>query len=201
MRATAPPRSPAVLLAALLAAGGLAAGCGSGTPAPAPPGTPANPLHARTTAISATTGRSNESRAAGRRRARPGYGKLVERQESDPRQRFTPCNLVTRAQAGRIVGGRMRQPVEAPQGPTCIYRSRGGASFVSLAVQPLDFARLRRLLHQRRRIAVSGRAGVCGEYGQPMLYVSLARGRVLSVAGPCAVARRFAVTAVRHLKG
>jgi hypothetical protein len=34
-----------------------------------------------------------------------------------------------------------------------------------------------------------------------MLYVSLASRRTLTVAGPCAVARRFAATAVDRLAG
>ena len=51
----------------------------------------------------------------------------------------------------------------------------------------------------RQRIAVSSRVGYCGTYGQPMLYVPLSGGRVLSIAGQCAVAKRFALKAVGNL--
>ena len=126
-------------------------------------------------------------------RRKPGYDALVERQSSKPRSRFTPCNLVTRAQARAILGAPVLAPVEAPQGPTCIYRTRAGDGFVtrrraagrrSSAIEPR--------LRQRRRIDVAGRAAYCGTYGQPMLYVPLARGRACSPSPDrCDVARRL----------
>jgi hypothetical protein len=199
-----------VLVAALLSA------CG-GQSKPSPPGSPDNPLVARTTASDATTsGRVNEAASAGKKSGRsgaasegatpkaseqPGYQKLVERQSSKPRSRFTPCNLVTKAQAGAIVGTPLQDPLEAPQGPTCIYRSQDGKSFVTLAVQSLPFSTLKRQMRKRQRVDVSNRTAFCGMLGQPMLYVSLSHGRVLSVAAPCKVARRFAATAVGRLTG
>ena len=92
-------------------------------------------------------------------------------------------------------------PVEAPQGPTCIFRARSGKAFVTLAVQKLDISRLKKQLHRAQSVGVAHRAGYCGTYGQQMLYVSLPRQRVLSVAGPCGVARRFAAHAVPRLTG
>lgn len=197
-----------VLVAALLSA------CG-GRSKPSPPGSPDNPLVARTTADDATTsGRLNEAASAAKKSGKsgaasegatpkadeqPGYQKLVERQSSKPRSRFTPCNLVTKAQAGAIVGTPLQDPLEAPQGPTCIYRSQDGKSFVTLAVQSVPFSKLKRQMHKRQQVDVSHRTAFCGMLGQPMLYVSLSRSRVLSVAAPCKVARRFAETAVRRL--
>jgi hypothetical protein len=112
----------------------------------------------------------------------------------------TPCDLVTAAQARAILGAPMREPVEAAQGPTCIYRTRDGRAFVTVAVQTLEFAKLRPHLRLARRVAVSGRTAWCGTYGQPMLYVPLSRGRLLSIAARCAVARRFAIRAVPQLR-
>jgi len=106
---------------------------------------------------------------------------------------------VTKAQAGAILGAAMREPFEAPQGPTCIYRTRSGKGFVSVAVQATDIRKLAPRLRLRQRVAVSSRVGYCGTYGQPMLYLPLSRGRVLSVSGHCAVAKRFALKAVRRL--
>jgi Protein of unknown function (DUF3558) len=189
-------------LLALAGAGLALAACGGSAPPPAP-GSPERPLVAEQTRLGgggAAGGRSNEA-ASARPRATPGYEALLKNQARRPRRRFTPCNLVTAAQARAIVGAPMAEPVEAAQGPTCIYRTRDGRSFVTVAVQGIDFRRLASRLHGRRRTAVAGRTAYCGTYGQPMLYVALARGRVLTIGAQCAVARRFARRAVRQLPG
>jgi hypothetical protein len=157
------------------------AGCGGA--APEPPGSPANPLVAQ-------AGSGEPSAAAG-------YQALVERQSRTPRRRFAPCNLVTRAQAQGILGARVQAPLEAPQGPTCIYRSPG--AFVTLAVQSAPFAPIKRRLRDPRRIRVAGRTAYCGFEAQAVLYVPLAGGRTLSVGARCPIARRFAAAAVRRL--
>jgi hypothetical protein len=183
-------------LLALSSTGIAVTACGgSSTPAP---GSPQRPLVAKQTQLGAAaeTGRSNEGSASP---AKPSYDALVKKQPNHPRSRFTPCNLVTPAQARAIVRAPILDPVEAPQGPTCIYRTRNGKSFVSVAVQAVDFDRLKPRLHLRQRIAVTGRTAYCGTYGQPMLYVPLSGGRVLSVAAHCAIAKKFASAAVRQL--
>lgn len=178
----------------VVAATAVLAGCGgSGSDAaPAPLGSPGNPVPAR--AADATV---NEGAAP----AKPGYAKLVQRQGRKPESRFTPCNLVTTAQARAIIGTPVAQPVEAPLGPTCIYRSRDRKAFVTLAVQAVGLSDAARQMRGRRSLKVSGRAAVCGRLDRPMLYVSLAPRRILAVAGPCAMARRFAATAVDRLHG
>ena len=135
------------LIALLLMTALLAACGGQSTPKP-PPGSPQNPLVAQAPQDSVTAGTAQRGRPRGEGRsgrgaegakpkadAQPGYQKLVERQGSKPRSRFTPCNLVSKAQAGAIVGAPLQDPLEAPQGPTCIYRSQDGKRFVTLAVQ------------------------------------------------------------------
>ena len=126
---------PLCLIAALLAAVALAA-CGGGgsSKASPPPGSPRNPLVAQPEKSAAA------SEAAPATAAKPGYDSLVENQGSKPRSRFTPCNLVSKAQAQAIVGLPLRDPLEAPRGPTCIYRSRDGKRLITLAVQSLDFS-------------------------------------------------------------
>jgi hypothetical protein len=195
-----------VLLTALLTA------CGAqSTPKPAP-GSPQNPLVAQAPQDAVTSGRLNEAAPAAKgtggagaegaqpkAAVQPGYQKLVERQGSKPRSRFTPCNLVTKAQAGAIVGAPLQDPLEAPQGPTCIYRSQDGKRFVTLAVQSVPFSKLKHQMHKRQQVAVSNKTAFCGVLGQPILYVPLSGRRVLSVAAPCKVARKFAVTAVQRL--
>ena len=217
------------LLLALMVAAGLAAGCGGDDSASkAPKGSPENPLvaqkpsppeggsadaQARSNEGSSTADERGSGGAAGGAggaaggssevqlgsEGQPGYKELVERQSRRPRGRFTPCNLVTQSQAGRIVGARMREPLEAPQGPTCIYRSEAGESFITIAVQTVEFGKLRPQLRQPQRVELSGRTAYCGQYGQPMLYLPLSQGRVLTIAGPCRVARQFAAAALRQL--
>jgi hypothetical protein len=132
-------------------------------------------------------------------KAQPGYETLVERQTNKPAQRFTPCNLVTAAQARAIIGRPIRQPLEAPQGPTCIYRTRRGNGFVSLAIQTTNVNDLKQRIEKRRRVRIAARTAYCGWYGQAVLYLPLGRSSVLSVAARCPLARQFAAAAVRRL--
>ena len=192
------------LLALAIAAIAMTACGGSSKPAPAP-GSPEKPLVAEQTRLgggASTSGRSNEAAASpsAASEATPGYQSLVRKQSRHPRSRFTPCNLVTAAQARAIVGAPMLDPIEAPQGPTCIYRARNGKSFVTVAVQSIDFKKkVKPHLKLRQRVAVSSHTAYCGTYGQPMLYLPLSGGRVLAVGAHCAVAKQFAIRAVRQL--
>jgi hypothetical protein len=110
-----------------------------------------------------------------------------------------PCSLVTRTQARAIVGAAILEPLEAPQGPTCIYKAATGRALIGLTVQKASFATLREQVRRGREIAVAHRRGVCGSYGGPMLYLPVGGGRVLSIAGSCAMASRFAAQAIAHL--
>jgi hypothetical protein len=129
----------------------------------------------------------------------PGYDVLVSGQQSKPQSRFSPCNLVTEAQARSIVGTPMQQPLEAPQGPTCVYRSRSGKDFISLAVQTTSYAKIKRTMRNPSPVSISGRDGICGKLGQPTLYLPLSSGKVLSIGAPCDVAKSFAAKALPHL--
>jgi hypothetical protein len=176
-------------IAIALTAGVLAA-CGGSEKGP-PVGSAQKPLVGDTTPAG-----SNGSETSS---TKPGYEKLLERQTSKPQSRFTPCNLVSKAQARAILGAAIQDPLEAPQGPTCIYRTRDGKAFITLAVQPLRFSKLKAQLADRRAVTIASRTAYCGRYGQPMLYLPLSSGRVLSVAARCAVAKKFATTALGQL--
>ena len=176
-----------ILVAAAAAA--LIAGCGGGTDAPAPPGSAANPVHAKAVPGSETA-----------KALDPNYRKLVERQSRKPRSRFTPCNLVSKAQARAIMGAPIGEPIEAPLGPTCIYRSQDRKTFVTLAVPAVRFADVKRQIrHKREPVKIGHRTAYCASIGRPTLYVPLSRGRVLSVVGSCPMATRFALTAIKQL--
>ena len=196
---------PTVVSVLSLASAALA-GCGGGPSASATPapGTPENPLVAQKAEPSADGGAqepstSSEPPAQGEPSVTPGYGRLVENQASSPQSRFTPCNLVTENEAQSILGVPVRAPLEAPQGPTCLYRTRTGNGQIALAVQTADFGAIKRKLRSLRRVAVGDREAYCGTYGQPMLYLPLSSGRVLSVAAQCDVATSFATKALSHL--
>ncbi len=171
------------------------AGCGG--EAAAPKGSPENPLQA-----SKPSTRKGSAREPGGSSAQPklDYKTLLKHQSGEAAgTRFTPCSLVTRAQARAILGRPVMLPSEAPQGPTCIYRATKGKGFVTLAVQPVSFAKAKRNLEKPTKVDLGSRTGVCGKYGQTMLYAPLPQGRMLSVAAECSVAKRFAAQAVRSL--
>ena len=181
------------LLCALAAA--VASGCGAEPEPKAPLGSASNPQQGRTTTPGSEVAGADTA-------AKPGFRKLVKNQPRQPGKRFTPC-VVTRTQASAIVGAPVLELIEAPQGPTCIYRTKSpGKAFVTLAVQPLKLDKLKRKLGQPRRYRVAGRTAYCGgQGGQSVLYAPLARGQVLSVTAPCPLARQFAVRAVPRLAG
>jgi Protein of unknown function (DUF3558) len=111
-----------------------------------------------------------------------------------------PCSLVSREQAQAIVGGSLEKPIEAPQGPTCIFRSSDGERFVTLAVQSRNAEQLQRELRRPKEVEVAERDAFCNDRGQPTLYVPLSKHQVLSVAAPCAMARELAAQALRRLE-
>jgi hypothetical protein len=141
----------------------------------------------------------NETARAKRAKAKDAAQVASRKQKGSAPSAKRPCSLVTKAQAQSIIGVPILAPLEAPQGPTCIYQSKAGKQYITLTVQNTDFARLKAQVHKRREVALSTRTAVCGSFGRPMLYLPLDGGRVLSVAGPCGVASRFAAKAVPHL--
>ena len=182
------------------------AACGGSDPKPAP-GSPENPLTATLPSEAdggaqgsgaGTAATREPSSSAGSPEA-PGYKALVDKQVPKPRHRFSPCNLVTGREAREIVGKPLHAPIEAAQGPTCIYRPRAGKEMVTLAIQATSFKTIKRRLEDVRQVAVSDRTAYCGTYGQPVLYVPLRGDRLLSINAECSVARSFAAKALRHL--
>jgi hypothetical protein len=179
-------------LAAAAAILGLTACGSSGEPAKGPPGSADNPLPAKPSSLEKVTGESDQ----------PDFKSLVERQRDVPVQhdRSNPCALVTRTQAQAILGGRLLDPVVAPQGPTCIFRDRSGQSFATISLQPVTIERLRRQAHRLKAVSVAGHDAYCGVNGAPVLYLPVAGGRTLTVSAQCEIAMRLAARAVPQLK-
>ena len=179
---------------------------------PPPRAAPENPLTAQLPEgdLSAPAARTRARRgprartAASRRppRAQPGYQDARRRAGREAaRAASRRATSSPRRRRARSSASRCATPLEAPQGPTCIYRSRrrrrvrhagGAAGRVSAAASRSSQARRGSRPAGRRR-------ATAGTTARPMLYVPLARGRVLSVAAPCDVARRFAPAAVQQL--
>jgi len=110
-----------------------------------------------------------------------------------------PCALVTASQASAILGAPIEPPVQAPQGPTCIYRTVGGANVVTVAVETVSVAALLKLTLAASPVLIAGRTGFCGGPDRPTLYVPLLGGHALVVSAPCAAATRLAALALPWL--
>jgi hypothetical protein len=112
-----------------------------------------------------------------------------------------PCTLVTRDEAQAIVGKSVGTPVDAPQGPTCVYDVLGAKAPVTLAVQALHFSTVKpqAQLQDRITLSIAGHSAYCGVAGTPTLIVPLSAGRFLSVAAPCPIAASFATKALGRL--
>jgi len=111
-----------------------------------------------------------------------------------------PCMVVSKAEAQAIINRPIAAPQEAPLGPTCIYRPLGNKTLITLAVESVDFAKVRPHIRHDIRVVIAGRTAYCGDYGRPTTFVPLANGRVLTVTAPCAVGTRFAKKALSQLK-
>jgi hypothetical protein len=115
---------------------------------------------------------------------------------------LNPCSLVTRAQAQAILGKPVGRPVDAPQGPTCVYTVQGFKGPITVAVVATNFSTVKPQAHLRDRMSVKvgGHAAYCGVAGSPTMVVPLASGKFLTVTAPCPIAASFAATALGHIK-
>ena len=182
-------RGSAVL--ALLVVALLATGCGSDGSAPGKPSAGRLSPEIDQDGPGGVPARSNEA---------PGRS-APKRSSLAPGAVTAPCGLVSRTEAGSIAGEPMLKPIQAAQGPTCIYPYRSGKRSVTLAVQALDPSMVKRLRGQRRGVTVGRRVGVCANPGQPVLYLPISGSDVLTVAAPCALAQKFAARAMPRLLG
>jgi hypothetical protein len=112
---------------------------------------------------------------------------------------LNPCTLVTRAEAGKIVG----QPIvglhQAPQGPTCVYRARKTKSLITMAIQLMPFDPKKQRASDVTRVTLRGHKAYCVKRGSLAMLVPLASGHVLQVTAPCPIAAGFASKALARL--
>jgi hypothetical protein len=194
---------PVLAAAPLIAACAGSSSTGSTTSAGAQNGHAANSAHDPVNSGSVTRhafpgtggGQVNDENPASSRA--PGAAASEVRRAPGPRN---PCTLVSRTEAQGILGRPIATPVEAPLGPTCIFRPTGAGNLVTLTVGSSDVvARVKPHLHNRSEQNVDGRLAYCADYGQAATFVPLGRGRILTVTAPCAVGVRFAAKAVPRL--
>jgi hypothetical protein len=141
-------------------------------------------------------------RPTGPVRARPPQPGIVDDEvNSSGAKTLDPCTLVSRSEAQAIVGQPIATPVDAPQGPTCIYRPIGGKLLITVAVQDTNFSKIQpqAQLRDETPVSVRGHAAYCGLTGAPTLIVPLANGRFLSVTAPCPLAASLAAKALGRL--
>ena len=132
-----------------------------------------------------------------------------------PQRPLDPCTLVTTQEVAAIIRQPVAKAVKAIQGPTCVYVPRAappsGAPApgrrraqvhgieVTLSVTPMNFKDSRAGLGNAIAFKVSGHDAYCGVIGHPVAYVSLAYGRVMTIAAPCPLAALIAKTALTRL--
>ena len=132
-------------------------------------------------------------------KGRPTPGSSNDGVSSSAPKALNPCTLVSTSEAQTMTGETIGARIEAPLGPTCIYRLQGSKSEITLAVQAASFSQARHHITKPTRVTIRGRQAVCGKLGTQMLLVPLGGGRYLNVTAPCAIAQRFAATALSRL--
>ena len=187
-------RSNRIIIATALAAVAIpAAVAGGKIVTEGPPGSPDNPLvasgpDASVVAAADQKGHFNE--------AKPPTAEDLQEQALSQK----PCDLVTKADAGDIIGVTV-DATEAPLGPSCVFRSSNPANgFASVAIQTLADDQVKALTKGLDRLDVSGKTAYCGMSTAATLYVSLSGDRVLTIgAADCDVAKRLAGKALGEI--
>ena len=143
-------------------------------------------------------------RRARTRSARP-TARSTARHRAKNEQRGTgveplnPCTLVTRAEAGAILGRPIAGLHQAPQGPTCIYEAGKARALITMSIQLTPFDPKKQSAKNVTRVTLRGHKAYCvNDHGLAML-VPLAAGHVLHVSAPCPIASGFASKALARL--
>jgi hypothetical protein len=115
---------------------------------------------------------------------------------------LNPCTLVTASEAQAITGGPIAGLVQAPQGPTCIYKLGGAKRSITLSVEAANFSAVTKSITNGAPFIMGKQhSGVCGQLGAQMVFLSLASGQVLNVTAPCPIAKLIAAKALSRLGG
>jgi hypothetical protein len=110
-----------------------------------------------------------------------------------------PCRLVSVAEVKSISGQTITSSLEAPLGPTCVYKVSNSKANITVAVESSNVSQITRHMTKRQQLTVQGHSAYCGQLGSQMLFVPLSGGRFLHVTAPCSVAQRLAAVALSRL--
>jgi hypothetical protein len=110
-----------------------------------------------------------------------------------------PCALVSTATARAVIRARILSRIEAPLGPTCIFKLAHSRQITIAVEQQVSLSSVTKTLGKRKTVTVAGRPGYCRTRGLQTLFVSLHSGGVLNVTAPCPVAKRLAAKALTRL--
>lgn len=109
---------------------------------------------------------------------------------------LNPCKLVTLSEAQAITGGAVTSQLEAPLGPTCIYRGASSLREITLTIESMSSSQLSRHMLKPQQVTVGGHHGYCGRLGSQMLFLPVGANHVLQVNAPCSIAQQFAARAL-----
>ena len=112
-----------------------------------------------------------------------------------------PCSLVTTTEAQSALGRQIAQPIEAPQGPTCIFRLTSGTIAATIAVEDAPLTRYLDRMQGSKSAVLAKHLTYCGSLGSPTLVSEVGANSVLVVSAPCSVAEKLAADALPHLDG
>jgi len=132
-------------------------------------------------------------------KARPTPQTTSDEKSTSAATQPNPCQLVSLPQAQTITGGAVTSRIEAPLGPTCIYKRSGSGPGITLAIESMSFAQATRHMEKRQAIVIHSRQAYCGHLGSQLLVVRLGRTQLLNVTAPCGIAQRFAALALSRL--
>jgi hypothetical protein len=134
--------------------------------------------------------------------AREQAGTVDDEVNSSGRKALNPCTLVSRAEVQAVLHQQVGAPVDAPQGPTCIYTPQHTKGQITVAVESLPFSQVKpqAALQARISLVLAGHATYCGNAGgRQMLVVPLAENRFLTVTASCPIAASLAAKALGHI--
>jgi hypothetical protein len=207
-------RRRSIALAAVACSAGLLAGCGGGSslsqsPAGepgAPSAAPATPAASEPVADATPPASDRIVKSRDRITKSNGSTEIVTGQflgghdtdEKSPSgaKPIKPCSLVPATSARAILGSKVKV-VERPQGPTCIFSGAGPQ--ISLVVEQISLRPFINSAKKAHAVTAAKHHGWCVKYESTSVVFGIGGGRVLSIAGPCAVGVKLAAVALPRI--
>jgi hypothetical protein len=170
-----------------------------------------NPDVGAATAQSSTTPRHGKAKHSARsqvptsvrpagqvQRARQAAGITEDDKAESGSRALNPCALVSLSEAEAITGGAIHGRVEAPLGPTCVYKLNS-KRYITMTIETVSPVQVTRHLKSPKSLDIRGHRAYCARLGAEMLFVPLGPNRLLNVTAPCALGQHFAARALTRL--